>query len=268
MAYRLSILTAKGGRAKLTRSYDRVNSVLHYAPQPWLRHVARRVTLGGGNSSVGEIGTWIYVAYSTCVKGIYAGQTGAIGEPRAIIDRFGEEIRDSAAWEKLYGKKGVRGPLYLRTMHQMGTHNFSVVCIRAVTPREATKAENTEIQLSPRSLNTTKRPRKGYMRWLIRSRLWEGMTNSALRDEKTWERLSTGRPRRLNPMDAITILARARTVLSKPKFLPLQTRLITYIEKKTGLKLPRATMLKIPYATPAMARAAKSAFNNFVHSVP
>lgn len=200
----------RGGKAALGGSYDTVNAVLDYAPQPWIRHIARRVSFWGGNKGVSEIGSWVY-----------AVQTGAIAEPRSVGQRFGEEVRDALNWQKRYGQKGLRGPLCLRTMHQRGVHNFCVVCVRKATPRGATKAESEEVEKSPRSLGAARRHSEGYMRWLIRSRLYQGLTRQALNDETRWGKLSKGRPRGLDPMDAVLILAKAKLVLSRPKFFPL-----------------------------------------------
>lgn len=269
---RKRILNGEGGgegKTKLdalTESYDTCNRILKYAPQKHLRRLWA-LTQEGTRDTVGEVGTWVYCAYSPWDGRIYWGQTGGRGEPTRVIDRFYREVSDAKAWSKLYGSKGKMGPTFLRVMSEVGPHRFCVVPVRAPRPWAATATERYFILNYPRNLNDRKPARRSYMRWLVRSRLHTALTDKGLNDSTAWKSYINAKRLTLHPRDALAILTRARTALPATDYGKLQTRLLAHIRVKTGMRLPRVCTFHVPFADKGVRAAVRKEFKAFLREV-
>ena len=106
---------------------------------------------------IGEVGVWVYAVYSTSTSAIYVGHTGGIREPRAIVERFLEEVNEAKRWHNLYGAKGLKGPYYIRTLNHLGWENFCVIPILRCNRRTVTRFEFFYITSITPNLNTIKK---------------------------------------------------------------------------------------------------------------
>jgi len=110
---------------------DRLNGLLGYAPQQWLRRLWNFVEKPV--PTVLQEGTWIYVLWSPLTPYVYVGQTGAIRGTKMLLTRYLQHLRCGRSWNTLFGKKGVRGlgKLYPE-MFKKGPHTFGItpgICI-------------------------------------------------------------------------------------------------------------------------------------------
>ena len=217
---------------------------------------------------IGEVGVWVYAVYSTATSAIYVGQTGGVRDPRAIVERFLEEVGEAKRWHKLYGAKGLRGPYYIRTLNHLGWENFCVIPVLRCNLRNVTRYEIFYITSITPNLNTIKKQPRQYMRWLVRAKLHRGLPRGVLEDKEAWDGLVHRKKITLEPLDAIEILAKAKGSLRREKYEPLQSRLVEYVRTKTGVRLPKMITLRIPYADKHISKKVKHAYDAFLHTVP
>ena len=239
-------MTNRNWRAACTQSYIRTNEVLQFAPCAWLRLLYSQADPRCMHDTQTP-GSWVYGVWSAREGRVYYGQTGAIGGERTVNDRFQDEVQDSRALAKLYTSKGRCGPRYLRTMARLGPEFFCVVALRRVLRAIADGQEKSFIHNNPHNLND-KRPRwKPYMRWLLRYGLYAQLTDAALQHPQRWNTYITSKRLQLHPMDALRVLTHARGALPQGKCSQLQTRLLAYVQHRTGLHLPPRHKPEAPF---------------------
>ena len=107
------------------------------------------------------------------------------------------------------------------------------------------------------------------MRWLVRSRGHRGLPKGVLEDKQAWQGLILRKKITLDPLDAIEILARAKGSLRRGKYEPSQSRLVDFVQARTGtIRLPKGITLQIVYADKQIGKKIKHAYDVFLNTVP
>ena len=100
----------KRKKADIVTSYKRNKKALKWAPCAWLRNLAAIIEKNGGWVMViEEVGVWFYAMYSTFTSAIYVGPTGGVREPRAIVERFVEEVNEANGDINYIGSRAYAG---------------------------------------------------------------------------------------------------------------------------------------------------------------
>ena len=264
---RRNIYNSTGGWDSILDSIGRMNEIITLCPAKWVRELARMTTYTSA-ADLRRPGTWIYCAYHPMYGLRYWGQTGAQDTIRAVRERFYEEITDAKRWHTTYGKKGVRGPPYIHTLHHTGIEHWQVIPIRQVRPSQADAVEQYHITHKGRNLNSRGSTAHKYMQCLIRSRLYRHLTDTALHDHAMWTRMIQAKRITHDPMDCLTIITAAKKVMAVDQYHMLRGRLLEYVHDRTGLLLPTSLPIRIPYATTHMRRTIQQAWHQFLHTAP
>ena len=106
------------------------------------------------------------------------------------------------------------------------------------------------------------------MRWLVRSRGHRGLPKGVLEDKEAWEGLILRKKITLDPLDAIEILARAKGSLRRGKYEPSQSRLVDFVQTRTGIRLPKGITLRMPYADKQIRKKVEHALDAFLNTAP
>ena len=253
----------------LLASYKSTNDKLRYAPQAWLRKLALLVDWDVAHQ-LETAGQWVYMVWSVLDPRPYFGQCGAIGEARAVIARFADEINGARACTTIYGTKKRKVPMYTHLLRELGPHAFSIVPIRKTTTHNTDAVEIWHIRNVVSNMNTAHSKRKQYYRWLARGNIRKCMPVEHIRQEAVWHHYMQVKCVAMEPIDALRMLVCARPALTAGKYNQLQKRPIPFLTHTTGLKLPHALTLPIPTADTGRRKEVRKAFQQYLreHRIP
>ena len=264
---RREALRQRDGWSTVLDSIGRMNAIIDLCPATWVREIAR-ITPDRTRQDLSKPGFWIYCAYHPMYGLRYWGQTGAKESFQAVAERFYDEIKDAQRWQQAYGKKGVRGPPYIHTLDHTRVEHWLVIPICQVRPSMADRVEQWYIIHYSRKLNSKGSTAHKHMRYLVRSRLYRHLTDTALQDHTLWMNLISNKRINMDPMDCLTVITTSKRVLAPHHHTMLKRRLLDCVHHKTGLYLPATLPLRIPYCTRNMRRRVKQAWYQFLSEVP
>ena len=246
----------------IKQSVTRCLPVLPYAPMYWIRDLLLEIH-PSAISGLFEPGQWLYCSLSPMLRAPYFGQTGAITNPRAVFSRWKEELQQALAWVKLQRTR--RGPTYFTYLHRLGFHNFLPLPIKPLAMFEADRMEQDFINSHHPNLNDKKHKQKGFLRWLIRHNMARQLSDTALRDQQLWDQQLHTKRLSITPLDALSILVKAKGSLNGWKYRCLQNRFIPFVNKHLQTKLPLFLHLRIPCITSHQIKCIRSSFKDFLH---
>ena len=254
-------------RQRLAASWRRCNEVLPLAPQPWLRRLAQLVHWPSAHD-IDVKAQWVYTVWTPLDPRQYFGQTGAISQPRSVTDRVLEEINSAQSWVVMYQGKMSQGPLYIRTMHcnALGPWNFNPIPLLPTDVYNTDPIERRFIQNVTPNLNEQRHRRRSCFRWLVRGNMSKALPLATLRDPDVWTKLQGSSRVTVRPQDALKILSLARRDMAPHQFCALQRKLLPYIQRHTGVRLPKSLPLRLPVQDPAVRRPVKRLFRDFLRS--
>ena len=252
-------------RQHLVASWRRCNEVLPLAPQHWLRRLAQLVHWPTAHD-IDTKAQWVYAVWTPLDPRQYFGQTGAISQPRSVTDRVLEEIGSAQSWVVMYQGKMSQGPLYIRAMHALGPWNFNPIPLLPTDICNTDLIERRFIQNVTPNLNEQRHRRRSYFRWLVRGNMSKALPLATLRDPDVWTKLQQSSRATVRPQDALKILSLARRDMAPHQFSALQGKLLPYIQRQTGVRLPKSLPLRLPVQDPAVKKPVKRLFRDFLRS--
>ena len=257
------------------RSWDRVNSILHFAPFSWVRKIAalRRVH---PSTSVLRDGVWIYVLWCIKTGAVYFGQTGARSGPRGVGLRGKEHILCGidigSVLQDLHDGTGPRN-LYL-ALQKLGVEHFVITPFMRVCTNSADAAEFHCMNLwGTRALLNTVKPscaRSQRWLWLLRRSAWKHERTVSAVSEMRLQATTLKHSRRLtlNLSDLLHFLISARAVLPPSEFRDVFDHVSPRMWLHYDLKLPYQICFAIPLLTPPLKNRLQTVFSDLVRNAP
>ena len=89
---------------------------------------------------------------------------------------------------------------------------------------------------------------------------------ATLRDPDVWTKLQGSGRVIVRPQDALKILSLARRDMAPHEFSALQGKLLPYIQRHTGVRLPKSLPLRLPVQDLAVRKPVKRLFRDFLRS--
>ena len=233
--------------SELLQSYRRTNAIMPYAPQTHLRRLCRLIDWT--TSDLLDVkGQWVYMVWTVLDPRPYFGQCGAISGPRAIIQRFSEEILAARSCNTVYGRTRQKMPLYIHLLKKLGLSSFCVIPVKRTTVCNTDHTAIWHIRHSVPNMNTSHTKRKQYYRWLARGNIRHCLPAVDINSEKLWRHYSQVKRVALQPLDALRMLVTAKKGMGPGPYRALQQKLIPFVKHTTGLALPYTLTLPVQTA--------------------
>ena len=197
--------------------------ILAYAPFPHIRKLVRIIdwTAVKGMDTPGQ---WLYASFSPLITAVYYGQTGVLAKPRTVFARWKEELQQAMAWTKWQHASPYKGPLYFRTLHIVGFHDFLPIPLKQLPLSGADRIEQQTIANNPGTLHTQKRWSKGFIRWLVRHNMLTTIAHCALHNTQFYDHQLSLQRFTISGLDALKILVQAKGMVPAWKFHAMHTR--------------------------------------------
>ena len=154
------------------RSWDRVNSAVHYSSA---KHIQKIADLRLTHVSVSQLGSFVYVAWVKIDGRVYIGQTGGRSKRRSIGQQGREHVRTGMDVVRLGQGQKIHMPSDLyQLLRRIGVENLVITPLESVPPHKLDEREKWWIrkwglgQVLNRQL-----PKSEKWSFLYRRKVWE-----------------------------------------------------------------------------------------------